>query len=47
MVYKNIFDFNFIKFETDYLRNYDFINELETPFETKQWINRDKVKAAR
>ena len=40
----DIFDFNLIKFESDYLRNYDFVNELENPFETKQWINRDRVK---
>jgi len=40
----DIFDFNFTKFETDYLRKYDFVNELENPFETKQWINKDRVR---
>lgn len=40
----DIFDFNFSKFETDYLKDYNFINEITNPFETKPWINRDRVK---
>lgn len=40
----DIFDFNITKFETDYLKDYDFINELTNPFETKPWLNRDKVR---
>jgi len=40
----DIFDFNFTKFENDHLMNYDFVNELTNPLETKSWINRDRVK---
>lgn len=40
----DIFDFNIVKFETDFLRNYDFISELTNPFDIKPWINRDKVR---
>lgn len=40
----DIFDFNLTKFQTDYLKDYNFIDEITKPFETKPWINKDKVK---
>ena len=40
----DIFDFNLTKFQTDYLKDYNFIDEIVKPFETKSWINKDKVR---
>lgn len=40
----DIFDFNLTKFQTDYLKDYNFIDEITKPFETKSWINKDKVR---
>lgn len=40
----DIFDFNLVKFQTDYLKDYDFVNEIKNPFEIKPWINKDKVR---
>lgn len=40
----DIFDFNLTKFKTDYLKDYDFIQEIKNPFELKPWLNKDKVR---
>lgn len=40
----DIFDFNLTKFQTDYMKDYNFIDEITKPFETKPWINKDKVR---
>lgn len=40
----DIFDFNLTKFQTEYLKSYDFINEITNPFEQKPWLIKNKVK---
>lgn len=40
----DIFDFNITKFETDYLINYDFTQEITNPFGEKPWLKKDKVR---
>jgi hypothetical protein len=39
----DVFDFNFIKFESEYLSNYDMSLELSDPFGDKPWLVKDKI----
>jgi hypothetical protein len=39
----DVFDFNFNKFEKEYLSNYDISLELSEPFGKKPWLVRDKI----
>jgi len=40
----DIFDFDLTKFETNYLKKYDFLDEIRKPLELKPWLNKDKVR---
>ena len=41
---KDVFDFNLLKFKTEFLEGYDFTNEIIKPFEEKNWLKLDKLK---
>jgi hypothetical protein len=40
----DVFDFNLGKFTNEYLKGYNFDEEINKPFDKKPWLVYDKVK---
>lgn len=41
---KDVFDFNFKKFEKEHIETYNFCDEITKPFEDKTWLKLEKLK---
>ena len=39
----DVFDFDLTRFNTKYLKNYDFSNEIDNQLSEKPWLVKDKL----